>query len=156
MKRCFSARLAQIFSLAIACSATLSLMMISAGPPVTPKAVTQDAPLQTSLPHQTSWIGNTYGGRDGKWVQNQVDEIEVSPDGTVYAASEWDKAGRCTGVYKNGDIVPGMLKQFTDAGGHKACGWGTANQAIAIDAERIYLINPGQLAAFQSRRSSIH
>jgi len=110
----------------------------------------EDAPLQTSLPQQTSWLGNTFGNGDGKWVQNYVNEIEVSPDGTVYTASEWDEAGRCTGIYKNGDIVPGMLKQFNGAGGHKAWGWGTANQAVAIDAERIYLINTeGELLRFK-------
>ena len=106
-----------------------------------PVAFGEDAPLQTKLPHQTSWLGNTFSGANGKWVQNAVDEIEVSPDGAVYTASEWDEGGRCTGIYKNGDIVGPMLKQFDGKGGHKAWGWGTANQAVAIDAERIYVIN---------------
>ena len=109
----------------------------------------QDAPLQTSLPHQTSWLGNTFGGTDGKWVQNYVDEIEVASDGTVYTASEWDEAGRCTGIYKNGEVMPTMLKQFDGAGGHKAWGWGTASHAVAIDDTRIYLLNTvGELLRF--------
>lgn len=102
-----------------------------------------------NLPHQTSWLGNTFGGADSKWVQDSVDEIEVGADGTVYTASEWDESGRCTGIYKNGDVMPTMLKQFDGAGGHKAWGWGTANQAVAIDATRIYLINTsGELLRF--------
>ena len=109
----------------------------------------QDASETTSLPSQTSWLGNTFGGPDGKWVQNYIDEIEVASDGTVYTASEWDEAGRCTGIYKNGDVMPTMLKQFDGAGGHKAWGWGTASHAVAIDATRIYLINTvGELLRF--------
>jgi hypothetical protein len=88
-------------------------------------------------------------GANDKWVQNYVDEIEVAPDGTVYAHSEWDESGRTIGVYKNGDAVPLMLKQYDGAGGHKAWGWGTAGQAVAIDATRIYLINTsGELLRF--------
>ena len=109
----------------------------------------QDAPETTSLPSQTSWLGNTFGGADDKWVQNYVDEIEVGSDGTVYTASEWDESGRCTGIYKNGDVVPNLLKQYNGAGGHKAWGYGTANHAVAIDATRIYLINTsGELLRF--------
>ncbi len=86
----------------------------------------QDALQTTSLPVQTSWTGNTFGGANDKWVQNYIDEIEVVPDGTVYAHSEWGEARRTIGVHKNGDVVPTMLKQYDGAGGHKALGWGTA------------------------------
>ena len=114
-----------------------------------PLACGEDAPLKTTLPRQTSWLGNTFGGVDGKWVQNYVDEIEVSPDGTVYTASEFDEAGRCTGIYKDGEVMSTMLKQFDGKGGHKAWGWGTASHGIAIDATRIYLVNTaGELLRF--------
>ncbi len=114
-----------------------------------PVAFAEDAPPHTILPHQTSWLGNTFGGADGKWVQNYVDEIEVSPDGAVYTASEWDEGGRCAGVYKNGEVMATMLKQFDGKGGHKAWGWGTATHGVAIDATRIYLINTeGELLRF--------
>jgi len=112
-------------------------------------SLAQKAPENLSLPHQTSWLGNSFGGKDNKWVQDAIDEIEVAPDGTVYTASEWDESGRCTGVYKNGDVLSTQLKQFDGAGGHKAWGWGTANQAVAIDASRIYLVNTsGELLRF--------
>ncbi|HEX8237149.1 MAG TPA: hypothetical protein VF600_14420 [Abditibacteriaceae bacterium] len=102
------------------------------------------------LPHETSWIGNSFGGADNKWVQNYVDEIEVSPDGTLYAASEWDEAGRCTGIYKDGDVHSELLKQYDGQGGHKAWGWGTAGQSVAIDGTYIYLVNTeGDLLRFR-------
>jgi hypothetical protein len=102
------------------------------------------------LLHETSWIGNSFGGADNKWVQNYVDEIEVSPDGTVYTASEWDESGRCSGIYKNGDVNSDLLKQYDGKGGHKAWGWGTAGQSVAIDGTYIYLVNTeGELLRFR-------
>jgi hypothetical protein len=53
---------------------------------------------------KTSWIGNTFGG-GAKWVQNQVLDMYVATDGTVYTNSFWDEAGREAGVYKNGDVI---------------------------------------------------
>src|SRR5690349_8528203 len=55
----------------------------------------------------TSWVGNSFGGAGGPngfgyWVQNGADEIEVAPDGTVLAGTDWDEAGRCAGLYKEG------------------------------------------------------
>ena len=44
----------------------------------------------------TSWVGNSFGGDGGGngfgyWVQNGVDEIEVTPDGTVIAGVSWER-----------------------------------------------------------------
>ena len=129
------------------CILTVSLTMAVLA--ASPLAFGEDAPPLTKLPNQTSWLGNTFGGAEGKWVQNYVDEIEVAPDGAVYTASEWDEAGRCAGVYKSGDVMPTMLKQFDGKGGHKAWGWGTASHGVAIDDTRIYLINTaGELLRF--------
>ncbi len=60
------------------------------------------------LTYTTHWVGNTFEGAGlngyGRWVQNYVDEIEVTPDGAVITASEWEEAGRCTGISKAGDV----------------------------------------------------
>lgn len=66
----------------------------------------------------TDWIGNTFGfgelirpdGGDQnpsnrKWVQNYVNAMWVSPDGKVFAYSDWDEGGRAGGIYKDGDVV---------------------------------------------------
>ena len=44
-----------------------------------------------------NWVGNTHAefvddqpSGTGRWVQNFVDEIEVTPDGTVIAGCFWD------------------------------------------------------------------
>ena len=56
-----------------------------------------------------NWVGNTHAeftddqpAGTGRWVQNFVDEIEVTPDGTVIAGCFWDEGGRCLGLYKDG------------------------------------------------------
>jgi hypothetical protein len=101
------------------------------------------------LQAETSWIGNTFGGANERWVQVWVDEIEVSSDGSVYTASDWDEAGRCTGVYKNGDVNATLLKQYDGKGGHKSWGWGTASLAVAIDARNLYILNlDGEIVRF--------
>ena len=51
--------------------------------------------------YTTSWVGNSLPGDGGPnglgfWVQNGADEIEVTPDGTVLAGTEWDEAGRAS------------------------------------------------------------
>ena len=56
-----------------------------------------------------NWVGNSHAefiddqpSGTGRWVQNFVDEIEVTPDGTVIAGCFWDEGGRCLGLYKDG------------------------------------------------------
>jgi hypothetical protein len=65
----------------------------------------------------SSWIGNTFGGKNSsfgspnpsdasdKWVQDYIDCMTVTDDGTCYTTSEWDEAGRTMGIYKNGDVL---------------------------------------------------
>jgi len=57
------------------------------------------------------WVGNTHsdflpgdGNGDGRWVQNGMDEMEVTPDGTVIVGTVWDEGGRSIGIYKNGTV----------------------------------------------------
>src|ERR1700682_4781498 len=59
---------------------------------------------QTTTPYTTSWVGNTFGG-GSKWVQDSVETIFVTPDGTVLTNSVWDEAGRESGIYRNGDAA---------------------------------------------------
>jgi hypothetical protein len=65
-------------------------------------------PANAEMPgsYQTSWVGNTFSGAGssgkGRWIQNMIASIDVTPDGTVMAASSWDEAGRCIGLYRDG------------------------------------------------------
>ena len=55
--------------------------------------------------YETSWVGNSFGRANNKWVQNYINEIRVDPDGTVYTNSHWDEGGRRNGIYKDGDVI---------------------------------------------------
>jgi hypothetical protein len=106
------------------------------------------------LSYSVSWIGNTFPGGDGRWVQNNIFEVAVTPDGTVYCSSEWDEAGRCIGAYKDGDVNRRLFKQYDGKGGHKAWGWGTAGKAVAADEKYVYVVNTeGELLRFRREDS---
>ena len=74
------------------------------------------APVQTKdlpplVPGKLDWdyLGNSFSdfavdaeNGVGRWVQNFVDEIEVTPDGTVIVGCDCDEGGRCLGLYKDG------------------------------------------------------
>ncbi len=105
------------------------------------------------LTYVTSWVGNSFNGAggngSGRWMQNILDEIEVAPDGTVLGASYWDEAGRCSGLYRDGQVNIKLLQQYNGKGGHKAWGWGTAGQAVAFAGEQILIVNDeGDLMRF--------
>ncbi|MDX1953318.1 MAG: hypothetical protein SFY81_14150 [Verrucomicrobiota bacterium] len=96
--------------------------------------------------YSTSWVGNSFPGDGGpngfgNWVQNGADEIEVTADGTVLAGTDWDEAGRCVGLYKDGKVNRVLLKQESKK--ETAWGWNTGNEAIAVDGTNIYIANKG-------------
>ena len=83
-----------------------------------------------TLHYHTSWIGNSFGGKDGKWVQDWVEAMFVTPDGTVYTDSYWDEGGREAGVYRNGQVI--------GAAGHTH-GWGmTGGSAVAVNGKYLF------------------
>ncbi len=91
-----------------------------------------------------NWVGNTHAefvddqpSGTGRWVQNFVDEIEVTPDGTVIAGSFWDEGGRCLGLYKDGRPANQATGKNNRGGGHKGCGWGTHNTALTVIGDQI-------------------
>lgn len=85
---------------------------------------------QGTLNYTTSWIGNSFGFGDGKWMQQDVQAIAVAPDGTVYANAPWDESGSEIGVYRSGD-------KLAVAG--NTHGWGNAGgDAIAANSTYVY------------------
>jgi hypothetical protein len=97
---------------------------------------------------RTSWVGNSFGGNGGEngfgyWVQDGADEIEVMPDGTVLAGVEWDEAGRCVGLYKDGKPNRVLVKGRPD-GPETAWGWNTGNNALAVWKDQIFDANTGK------------
>ena len=57
------------------------------------------------LEYLRSWVGNTFGGQDKKFVQNYIEQMQVMPDGTIYTSSGWCEGGRAHGIYKDGDVI---------------------------------------------------
>ena len=99
--------------------------------------------------YTTSWVGNSFPGNGGPngfgyWVQNGADEIEVTPDGTVIAGTDWDEAGRCVGLYKDGAVNRVLLKQEGQEVKETAWGWNTGTHAIATDETNIFVANTGK------------
>lgn len=79
--------------------------------------------------YTVSWIGNSFGGVD-KWVQQDIEDICVTTDGTVYAAVSWDEAGGEVMAYRDGDVVA--------VAGHTH-GWGYhGGSAIAVNDRYVY------------------
>ncbi len=101
----------------------VSLAVLSALVPVA-------APAQATLSYTTSWIGNTFGYGDGKWVQLDVEAMAVGTDGTVYTNAPWDESGSEISAYKGGTKV-------TYAG--QTHGWGnTGGDAVAVNGSYLY------------------
>ena len=117
---------------------------VAAGTPPLPATDWIHPPPDT---YRTSWVGNSFPGDGGPngfghWVQNSADEIEVTPDGTVIVGADWDEAGRCVGLYKDGKVNRVLVKR--EGGKETAWGWNTGNHAIAVDGTNIYVANTGK------------
>ena len=78
----------------------------------------------------TSWVGNTYPGNP-KWVQQDIDAMCVTPDGTVFTNVEWDEGGGQAGQYKDGALL--------GYAGHTH-GWGfNGGKAIALNSKYVFI-----------------
>ena len=61
------------------------------------------APMQ--LP-QTSWIGNSFSGREA-WVPHNMDTLFVTPDGTAYTNTYWEEGTHEVSIFKGGKVIGG-------------------------------------------------
>jgi hypothetical protein len=80
-----------------------AIWLTSAGLAQAPAAVTK-AP--EPLPYTTTWIANSHGRGDGKWVQNNILGLHIGPGGAVYTNSWWDEGRRESGIYAGNDGDP--------------------------------------------------
>ena len=88
------------------------------------------ASAQSQLTYTTSWIGNSFGFGDGKWMQQDIQAISVGADGTVYTNAPWDESGSEIGAYRAGDKV---------AVAGSTHGWGnTGGDAVATNHTYLY------------------
>ncbi|SMG26088.1 hypothetical protein SAMN06265784_102494 [Paraburkholderia susongensis] len=83
-----------------------------------------------SFSYRTSWIGNTWGYGDHRWMQIDVQAIAVAADGDVFTNAPWDEGGGELGQYRNGELV---------RHGGESHGWGMmGGDAIAVNDEYVY------------------
>ncbi|MCC8391231.1 hypothetical protein LJ656_01405 [Paraburkholderia sp. MMS20-SJTR3] len=92
--------------------------------------VTPAAGASGSLSYRTSWIGNTWGYGDRRWMQIDVQALAVAPDGDVFTNAPWDESGGELGQYRDGDLV---------RHGGDSHGWGMmGGDAIALNDDYVY------------------
>lgn len=107
----------------------LTLAMPSPGqqPRLLEAKVKPDSPEKA---YSVRWIGNSFPGAR-KWVQQDIQAMLVTDDGTIFTNAEWDEAGREVGVYRNGDVL--------GKAGHTH-GWGYhGGRAIAVNDEYVFI-----------------
>lgn len=109
--------------------------------------------------YHSSWIGNTYGGKNSstgsaapsdssdKWIQDYIDCLLVTEDGTCYTSSVWDEGHREHGIYKNGNVLGNKTMDMNceTAGGFTISGTNiTGNGKTITDAGKPTAIAMGR------------
>lgn len=83
-----------------------------------------------TLPCAVSWVGNSYSGKDA-WVLQDIEDLCVLPDGTLFTNAGWDEAGGNVQEYRNGTWV--------GVAGHTH-GWGYGGgAAVAANARYLFI-----------------
>jgi len=59
----------------------------------------------SQLQFSVSWIGNTFSGGDAGWVPQDVQDICVTPDGTVYTTVGWEEHRGNIAAFKDGRLL---------------------------------------------------
>ncbi len=96
-----------------------------------PAAQAQEGGASASLSYRTSWIGNTWGYGDGRWMQIDVQAIAVTPQGDVFTNAPWDESGGELSQYRNGELL---------RHGGETHGWGMmGGDAIAVNDDYVYV-----------------
>ena len=87
----------------------------------------QEQPLDAHV----SWLGNTFGGADNKWVQNFVEGMFVTPDGTVFVNNGWDEGGGEASAYRDGQALAKLGDNH---------GWGRyGGETVTADESYVYV-----------------
>lgn len=107
--------------------------------------------------YERSSIGNSFGieGNEitqgsggygyGKWVQDYVGAMAVSPDGTVFNETLWDEGAHGLGLYRNGEPNGVPVAAFeTLVRGHNFNSQGTA---VCVDGDTFFVASSYKLSS---------
>ena len=87
-----------------------------------------------ALDYSVSWVGNSFSGKE-VWVLQDVADIHVEKDGTVFTNVFWDEAGGNVEQIRNGAVE--KIAKHTH-------GWGfEGGDAVASNTKYVYIISYG-------------
>jgi len=85
---------------------------------------------RVGLTYTTSWIGNSFSGKS-QWVLQDVANLYVDADGTVFTNVPWDEAGGNVQEYRDGKLI--AMARHTH-------GWGyEGGEAVAANAKYLFV-----------------
>jgi sugar lactone lactonase YvrE len=85
---------------------------------------------RAALTYSVSWIGNTFDGNPN-WVLQDVADIFVDPDGTLFTNVVWDEGGGNVQAYRDGKIVATAFHTH---------GWGyEGGEAVAANSKYLFI-----------------
>jgi hypothetical protein len=95
-----------------------------------------------------TYVANSFGGH--KWVQNFIENISVTKDGTVYTNSYWDEAHRPYGIYTKCDVIGNANRNpnslvATDCNGKT---WTIINPYLRFMHSKVAPVPTGALAPY--------
>ncbi|WP_366146146.1 hypothetical protein, partial [Paraburkholderia sp.] len=119
------AQSAEIASAAKVAAETVFPALASAG-----RATPTPVSARPSLSYRNSWIGNTWGFANQRWMQIDIQAIAVTPDGEVLTNTPYDEGGGEVGRYRDGQLVQH---------GNETHDWGrTGGDAIAFNDDYVF------------------
>lgn len=105
---------------------------------------------RAQVPVVNSWLGNSYGFKDRKYIQQNIHALWVRSDGTVFSQSNYDEGHKSSGIYKDGEPV-GQLEGVVQGGGMAITG--DEKHIFAVVARQIRRYNhQGKLAAYRDKK----
>src|SRR6185437_10394287 len=84
----------------------------------------------TDLKYSVSWIGNSFSGKP-QWVLQDVADIFVDSDGTLFTNVGWDEAGGNVQQYRDGKLIATAFHTH---------GWGyEGGQAVTANSKYLFI-----------------
>ncbi|NJK86395.1 MAG: hypothetical protein HC906_10930 [Bacteroidales bacterium] len=94
--------------------------------------------------YTSSWVGNTWGGIKFSHVQNYIERMTVTPDGTVYCNAGWDEAHWDNQKFKDGESLCANCSPEVNT--QQAGSWSINGSNVVGNGKTISLEKPTAIA----------